>query len=246
MLPAGKTKKEIALQLAEQGMKIPEIAKKIDAKYSTVYNWLNPEKCKTKKKDEKTALDYKNPDARPGWNADRKKCKTCKFRPATALKSNGAGCDYLDLIGHSRGCAVEDCDRYVKGVRMEKKMTKQEKEPSEVLSEFLNYIDRVRYDYKTAQDAVKTEDKRLQDLLHELEFAEDKAARNRVATKFQRSRRERRRQKDEMMRLDLIVQFFDDPTPKSTINKMRQLLGKQRKQEEFLGGERHYNKRVRD
>lgn len=121
VLPAGKTKKEIALQLAEQGMKIPEIAKKIDAKYSTVYNWLNPEKCKTKKKDEKTALDYKNPDARPGWNADRKKCKTCKFRPATALKSNGAGCDYLDLIGHSRGCAVEDCDRYVKGVRMERK-----------------------------------------------------------------------------------------------------------------------------
>lgn len=28
MLPAGKTKKEIALQLAEQGMKAPEIAKK--------------------------------------------------------------------------------------------------------------------------------------------------------------------------------------------------------------------------
>lgn len=123
-------------------------------------------------------------------------------------------------------------------------MTKQEKEPSEVLSEFLNYIDRVRYGYKTAQDAVKTEDKRLQDLLHELEFAEDKAARNRVATKFQRSRRERRRQRDEMMRLELIVQFFDDPTPKSTINKMRQLLGKQRKQEEYLNGERYYNKRV--
>lgn len=31
----------------------------------------------------------------------------------------------------------------------------------------------------------------------------------------------------------MIVQFFDDPTPKSTINKMRQLLGKQRKQEEI-------------
>ena len=60
------------------------------------------------------------------------------------------------------------------------------------------------------------------------------------------SRRNRRRQKDEMMRLELVVQFFDDPTPKSTVNKMRQLLGKQRKQEEFLDGERHYNPRVRE
>lgn len=125
-------------------------------------------------------------------------------------------------------------------------MDRKEKEPSEVLSDFLNYIDRIRYEYKAAEDAMKTEDKRLQDLLHELEFAEDKAARNRVATKFQRSRRERRRRKDEMMRLELIVNFFDDPTPKSAVNKMRQLLGKQRKQEEFLNGERHYNKRVQE
>lgn len=122
MLPAGKTKKEIALQLAEQGMKAPEIAKKIDAKYSTVYNWLNPDKCRPKKKAEEISVNYKNPDARPGWNADRKKCKTCKFRPASALKSNGAGCDYCDLVGHSRGCAVEDCDRYEKGNRIERKL----------------------------------------------------------------------------------------------------------------------------
>lgn len=123
-------------------------------------------------------------------------------------------------------------------------MDKREKEPSEVLSDFLNYIERIRYEYKAAQEAVKIEDMRLQDLLHEMEFAEDKAARNRVATKLQRSRRERRHQKDEMMRRELVVQFFDDPTPKSTINKMRQILGRQRKQEEYLNGERHYNKRV--
>lgn len=123
-------------------------------------------------------------------------------------------------------------------------MDKREKEPSEVLSDFLNYIERIRYEYKAAEDAMKTEDKRLQDLLHELEFAEDKAARNRVATKLQKSRRERRHKKDEMMRLELIVQFFDEQNPKSTINKMRQILGRQRKQEEYLNGERHYNKRV--
>ena len=123
-------------------------------------------------------------------------------------------------------------------------MKEKKKEPSETLSDFLSYIDQIRSKYKAAEDAMKTEDKRLQDLLHELEFAKDKAERNRVATKLQRSRRERRRQKDEMMRLELIVQFFDEQTPKSTVNKMRQVLGRQRKQEEYLNGERHYNKRV--
>ncbi len=121
-----------------------------------------------------------------------------------------------------------------------------EKEPSEVLSEFLAYIDRIRYDYKAAHDAVKREEKRLQDLLHDIEFAEGENEKRRAGTRLQQSRRNRRRKKDEMMRLELVVQFFDEPTQKSTINKMRQLLGKQRKQEEFLNGERHYNKRVQD
>ena len=109
---------------------------------------------------------------------------------------------------------------------------KNEKEPSEVLSDFLNYIDQCRHDYQAAHDAVGMEDKRLQDLLHELEFAEGENEKRRAGTKLQQSRRNRPRQKDEMMRLELVVQFFDDPTPKSTINKMQQLLGKQRKQEE--------------
>ena len=123
MLLAGKTKKEIALQLAKQGMKAPEIAKKIDAKYSTVYNWLNPDKCRPKKKTEEISVNYKNPDARPGWNADRKKCKTCRYRQAhnNPTDQNKGNCNYIEIAGHSRGCAVEDCDRYVKGARMGRK-----------------------------------------------------------------------------------------------------------------------------
>ena len=121
VLPAGKTKKEIAMELAKHGLNASQIAKQIDAKYNTVYNWLNPEKCRPKKKIKEEHGDYRNPNARPGWNADRKKCRTCKFRPASALKANGAGCDYLDLVGHSRGCAVEDCDKYEKGTRIERR-----------------------------------------------------------------------------------------------------------------------------
>lgn len=125
-------------------------------------------------------------------------------------------------------------------------MRKREKEPSEVLADFLNYIDQIRRDYQESRDAVGMEDKRLQDLLHGLEFAEDQNEKRRAGTKLQQSRRIRREAKDEVKRLELIVKFFDEPNPKNTLNKMRQLLGKQRKEEEYLNGERHYNNRMPD
>lgn len=67
-----------------------------------------------------------------------------------------------------------------------------------------------------------------------------------MATKFQRSRRERRRKKDEAMRLELIVQFFEEPQNRKVLNNLRQLLGRQRKQEAFLNGKREYKPRVKE
>lgn len=125
-------------------------------------------------------------------------------------------------------------------------MNKSNNNPSDILSDFLNYISDCKEEYQAAYEAVGKEDKRLQDLLHELEFAPDENNKRRAGTKLQQSRRERRRRKDEMMRLELIVNFFNEPPHKSTLNKMRQLLGRQRKQEEFLDGDRHYNPRVND
>lgn len=122
---------------------------------------------------------------------------------------------------------------------------KKEKEASEVLSEFLNFLDDCESQYQTARDAVGMEDRRLQDLLHEIELAEGENAKRRAATKLQHSRRERRRQKDEVQRLELIVNFFNEQNHKNTVKKMRQLLGRQRKEEEFLGGKRTYKPRVK-
>lgn len=116
--------------------------------------------------------------------------------------------------------------------------------PAESLEDFLKFVDQCYQEYQMAQEAVSREDKRLQDLLHELEFAKEKGERNRVATKFQRSRRERRKHKDIVKRNELVVKFFEEKPHRDTLNKLRQLLGRQRKEEEYLSSERIYKPRA--
>lgn len=102
VIPA-ENKREKALELAKEGKGAAEIARMIDAKYSTVYSWLNPDKCKKSKPENKIAS-----------NADRHKCKTCMFQ-TTGYNAKGAGCSYIEITGHSRGCSVEECSVYQKG-----------------------------------------------------------------------------------------------------------------------------------
>ena len=108
-------------------------------------------------------------------------------------------------------------------------MRETEKTPSERMKEFLDFIDQCHAEYQLAHDAVSEEDKRLQDLLHELEFSMSAAEKNRVATSLKNSRKERRRNKDIVKRNELIVGVFREKSHKNTLNKLRQLLGRQRK-----------------
>ena len=110
VIPA-ENKREKALELAKEGKGAAEIARLIDAKYSTVYSWLNPDKCKKPKPENKTAS-----------NADRYKCRTCMFRATGNTK--GAGCSYIEITGHSRGCSVEECSVYQKGDAVSKRKMK--------------------------------------------------------------------------------------------------------------------------
>lgn len=110
VIPA-ENKREKALELAKEGKGAAEIARLIDAKYSTVYSWLNPDKCKKPKPENKTAS-----------NADRHKCRTCMFRATGNTKE--AGCSYIEITGHSRGCSVEECSVYQKGDAVSKRKMK--------------------------------------------------------------------------------------------------------------------------
>lgn len=116
--------------------------------------------------------------------------------------------------------------------------------PAEHLEAFLNFVDQCASEYNYAYGKVGEEDKRLQDLLHEMEFATNKAERNRVATKLQQSRKRRRENKDICQRCEHIVKFFEDQNNRKMLNQMRQLLGRQRKTEEYLQSDRTYKPRV--
>ena len=124
-------------------------------------------------------------------------------------------------------------------------MPETEKTPSERLKEFLDFVKECGFRYQMAYDAVNREDRRLQDFVHEIEFASDEEDLYRVAMELQESRRERRRNKDEVQLYELLVKFFSEKGPKDTLKRLEQLLGQQRKQEEYLAGDRVYKPRVK-
>ncbi len=123
-------------------------------------------------------------------------------------------------------------------------MMGKEIKPSEQLETFLDFIDQCASRYNLAYSNMDREDKRLQDLLHEIELAPDKAERNRAATRLQQSRKTRRENKDAVKLYEQIVQFFGEQSNRKVLDKMRQLLGRQRKEEEYLYSERIYKPRV--
>ena len=125
-------------------------------------------------------------------------------------------------------------------------MSKSDKKrtPAEALEDFLSYYDSSVLEYRYACDIVSEEDKRLQDLLHAMEFAKDRSERNKVATRLQQSRKTRRNNKDLVKMNEKLVKFFEDQKNRDTLNRLRQLLGQQRKEEEYLLGERTYKPRV--
>lgn len=115
---------------------------------------------------------------------------------------------------------------------------------SEVIRQFLGMLEDSKRKYKEAEETVRLQEKKETDYMHKIEFAKDKAERNRVATEFQRSRRARREAKDQMLRVEKITRFAESNS--ITIKRMEGLLREQIRAEEYLDGERHYNERVKE
>lgn len=119
-------------------------------------------------------------------------------------------------------------------------------DPSEVIQKFLDSIRQWQGEYNLAHENVGREDKRLQDLLHGLEFSSDNTEFQAASEKLRESRRVRRINKNTVQLLEHIVQFFGEEQNRKMLNQLTQLLGRQRKQEAFLRSERTYKPRMED
>lgn len=116
---------------------------------------------------------------------------------------------------------------------------------SEIITEFLNEIDRSKDEYFVAAQKVQEENKRQQDLLHDIEFTTNSRERNKLCTKLHKSRKERRYWKDIEEETKIISDFAEDPGVKTTLNRMKQMLGQLRKMEGYHT-DRTYVRRIQD
>lgn len=125
-------------------------------------------------------------------------------------------------------------------------MKKREKTPVQALEEFLHYIDNIIAEYNYAQSVVETEEKKMQDFIHAIELAKTRKERDKVTTCFHNSRKLRRENKNIVLLYESIINFFSEKNNKDALNRIRQLLGHQRKVEEKLGRDKVYRLRVED
>lgn len=122
----------------------------------------------------------------------------------------------------------------------------KKRKPSEVIEEFLSFLESANTEHIECQQTVELCGKRNIDYLHDMEFAKDKGERNRIATKIHNNQVNRRVAKDRVMELEKPAAFFTDKSNKAFIGQLRRLLKEQKDREKYLENEREYVRRAGD
>lgn len=118
------------------------------------------------------------------------------------------------------------------------------KKPSEIITEFLNFLESSKNEYESAYADAGAEDRKTQTFIHDLEFAPNKNERNKVATRFQQSRKARRKAKDRAQLYEYISNFYTDKQNQNLIKALRRLQNEQIAREKYLFGNREFKNRV--
>lgn len=123
------------------------------------------------------------------------------------------------------------------------KKKQPEKKPSEVIQDFLVYLEICRTECKQAQADMAKEDAKRQDFLHAIEFENNCKKRSKIATQEHLSRKRRRIAKDKALELEKVVAFMNSEKNKPFLKALRGLVKEQKAVEEYLSGERVYKLR---
>ena len=108
------------------------------------------------------------------------------------------------------------------------------KNPSEYISEFLNFLSSVESSYNFCLAEMKKQEQLTQDYLHSLELDNlNCSERSKVATKLAINRKNRRYYKDRIEELQPIIDYFSDPKNKKVLKDLERVLGAVRKSENY-------------
>ena len=108
------------------------------------------------------------------------------------------------------------------------------KNPSEYITEFLNFLSSIESSYKFCLAEMKKQEQLTQDYLHSLELDNLKyEERNKVATKLATNRKDRRYFKDRVEEYEPIVEFLNEQKNKNVVNQLKQVLGECRRAENY-------------
>ena len=112
--------------------------------------------------------------------------------------------------------------------------------PSEIIDEFLNFL---KHCDKECVTQVYRYDRMNQDFLHDIEFAHNYDECCKIATRVHKQRNDRRAMKDRVEIVEKVAKFYSDKQNKQFIDRLKNLLADQKKAEEYVLNERHYNRR---
>lgn len=113
---------------------------------------------------------------------------------------------------------------------------------SEQISNFLNFMNQAEKDYKTSYEMVGICDTQDQDLLHAMENATNKRECNKISWDAHENRVQRRKHKDRTAELYPVIKFIEEH--KKSLERLKQVLGEVRKEEEYHDSDRKYYSRV--
>ena len=108
-----------------------------------------------------------------------------------------------------------------------------EKKISEQVKGFLDFVDECRELNSMAYDGVGEEDKRHQDLMHEIEFEDNPKKIAEIGMRIHQNRVQRRVYKDMYEVTFPVIEFVREPQNKKALDSARQLLGRIRKVEKY-------------
>ena len=109
--------------------------------------------------------------------------------------------------------------------------------PSEIISEFIDLLEKSHSEYLESKAIVDNFDKETLSWVHKIENADKVEDRSKISTAWYRERKERRRHKNNMILYEKIHKFAIEEQNKSTLKRLKTTLQKQAETEEYLVSE---------